>query len=206
MNVRDGAVIELQAAGLNLLQELEWYNGVVIFATNLAANFDPAFERRVRTHVLFEMPGVDEREQIWRVQMHPQKTPLGPDVDFRALAEQYEVSGGDIKNAVLKAAQMATMEPGPDGEKRIQQRHFEEGMREVLASKKVMEQSLFAEGDGSHQMVGPVAHTAPRSWIVDAGRCTPKGNSGSATDPFGRCRSGAARQLRGAVGVVESVI
>jgi len=24
-----------------LLQELEWYNGVVIFATNLAANFDP---------------------------------------------------------------------------------------------------------------------------------------------------------------------
>jgi SpoVK/Ycf46/Vps4 family AAA+-type ATPase len=47
------------------------FNGVVIFATNLAANFDPAFERRIRTHVLFEMPGVDEREQIWRVQMHP---------------------------------------------------------------------------------------------------------------------------------------
>ena len=40
-----------------LLQVLEWYNGVVIFATNLAANFDPAFEKRIRTHVLFEMPG-----------------------------------------------------------------------------------------------------------------------------------------------------
>ena len=40
-----------------LLQELERFNGVVIFATNLAANFDPAFERRIRTHVLFEMPG-----------------------------------------------------------------------------------------------------------------------------------------------------
>src|SRR5919107_2919190 len=37
-----------------LLQELERYDGVVIFATNLAANFDPAFERRIRTHVLFE--------------------------------------------------------------------------------------------------------------------------------------------------------
>jgi hypothetical protein len=47
-----------------LLQELEPFNGVVIFATNLAANFDPAFERRIRTHILFEMPGVDEREQI----------------------------------------------------------------------------------------------------------------------------------------------
>ena len=47
-----------------LLQELESYNGVVIFATNLAANFDPAFERRIRTHVLFEMPGEAERAQI----------------------------------------------------------------------------------------------------------------------------------------------
>src|SRR5215211_7867488 len=43
-----------------LLKELETFSGVVIFATNLAANFDPAFERRIRTHVLFEMPGVNE--------------------------------------------------------------------------------------------------------------------------------------------------
>src|SRR5499426_417035 len=66
-----------------LLQELESHNGVVIFTTNLAANFDPAFERRIRTHVLFEMPGEAEREEIWRVQMHP-RTPLADDVDFRA--------------------------------------------------------------------------------------------------------------------------
>src|SRR6187200_1006512 len=70
-----------------LLKELESFSGVVIFATNLAANFDPAFERRIRTHVLFEMPGVVEREQIWRVQMHPTRTPLAADVDFRALAQ-----------------------------------------------------------------------------------------------------------------------
>src|SRR4029450_12869255 len=68
-----------------LLPELECYNGVVIFATNLAANFDPAFERRIRTHVLFEMPGPVEREQIWRVQMHPSRTPRGDDVDCRSL-------------------------------------------------------------------------------------------------------------------------
>ena len=73
-----------------LLQELESFNGVVIFATNLAANFDPAFERRIRSHVLFEMPGVDEREHIWRVQMHPTLTPLADDVDFRSLAETYD--------------------------------------------------------------------------------------------------------------------
>jgi SpoVK/Ycf46/Vps4 family AAA+-type ATPase len=128
-----------------LLQELESYNGVVIFATNLAANFDPAFERRIRTHVLFEMPGEAEREQIWRVQLHPSRTPLAADVDFQELAQRYEVSGGDIRNAVLKAALAAAAEPIPDSTKRIHQHHFEAGIEEVISAKRVMRQSLFSE-------------------------------------------------------------
>ena len=128
-----------------LLQELERYTGVVIFATNLAANFDPAFERRIRTHVLFELPGERERVRIWKVQLHPSRTPLAPDVDFEALAQYYEVSGGDIQNAVLKAALAAAAEPIPDSLKKIHQRHFQAGIEEVLASKRVMQQSIFAE-------------------------------------------------------------
>jgi hypothetical protein len=136
-----------------LLKELEEFDGVVIFATNLATNFDPAFERRVRTHILFEMPGPKERAEIWKVQLHARKTPLAADVDFEALGEKYAIAGGDIKNAVLKAAQIATSEPGPDIDKKIHQRHFEQGMSEVLGAKKVMEQSLFSgDGDGSHAM------------------------------------------------------
>ena len=126
-----------------LLHELETFPGVVIFATNLAANIDPAFERRIRTHILFDMPDAEERERIWRVQLHARKTPLADDVDFQALAEAYPRSGGDIKNAVLKAAQIATLEPGPDPEKRIHQRHFIQGMEEVIAAEAVMSQSLF---------------------------------------------------------------
>ncbi len=125
-----------------LLKELETFDGVVIFATNLAANFDPAFGRRIRTHVLFEMPGIDEREQIWRVQMHPTLTPLADDVDFRALAETYEVTGGDIRNAVLKGAMAAASESGADVAKAIHQRHLEAGIVDVLAGKQVMQQSL----------------------------------------------------------------
>jgi SpoVK/Ycf46/Vps4 family AAA+-type ATPase len=137
-----GIVRETNAVINVLLQELERFSGVVIFATNLAANFDPAFERRIHTHILFEMPGVAEREQIWRVQMHPRLTPLADDVDFRALAEQVEASGGDIRNAVLKAALAAADEPGNDAFKAIHQRHLEDGMRDVLAAKRVMRQSL----------------------------------------------------------------
>ena len=136
-----------------LLKELESFDGVVIFATNMAANFDPAFERRIRTHILFEMPDAETRARIWRVQLH-RRTPLAPDVNFQKLAEEFDnVSGGDIKNAVLKAAQMATTEPGPDSEKKIHQRHFEAGMRDVQAAKKVMEQSIYSEtGDGSNAL------------------------------------------------------
>jgi hypothetical protein len=140
-----------------LLHELESFPGVVIFATNLAANIDPAFERRIRTHILFEMPDVEERERIWRVQLHARKTPLAKDVDFRALAEAYPRSGGDIKNAVLKAAQIATVEPGPDSEKRIHQRHFIQGMAEVMAAENVMSQSLFDDPS-----VGPIGGVMER--------------------------------------------
>jgi SpoVK/Ycf46/Vps4 family AAA+-type ATPase len=126
-----------------LLTELERFPGVVIFATNLATNIDPAFERRIRHHIRFEMPGVEERERIWRAQLHATKTPLAPDVDFHALAERFPRSGGDIKNAVLKAAQIATLEPGPDAGKRIEQRHFVQGMESVVAAERVMAQSLY---------------------------------------------------------------
>jgi SpoVK/Ycf46/Vps4 family AAA+-type ATPase len=153
-----------------LLHELETFPGVVIFATNLAANIDPAFERRIRTHILFDMPNVEERERIWRVQLHARKTPLADDVDFAALAEAYPRSGGDIKNAVLKAAQIATVEPGPDTSKRIHQRHFIQGMQEVIAAESVMGQSLFDEpgrgtvslSDAQEELRGELALLAER--------------------------------------------
>lgn len=134
-----------------LLQELERYTGVVIFATNLAANFDPAFERRIRTHVLFQLPGETERVRIWQVQLHPSRTPLASDVDFNTLARRYEVSGGDIQNAVLKAALAAAAEPIPDSSKEIHQRHFQAGIEQVMANKRVMQQSIFA----GHTVVMP---------------------------------------------------
>ena len=102
-----------------LLNELEHFPGVVIFATNLAANIDPAFERRTHAHILFEMPDAAARNGIRRSPgLHSRKTPLADDVDFADLAARYPRSGGDVENAVLKAAQIATTKPGPDANKR----------------------------------------------------------------------------------------
>ncbi|HEY3268904.1 MAG TPA: ATP-binding protein [Armatimonadota bacterium] len=130
-----------------LLKELEEFEGVIIFATNLATNFDPAFERRIRTHIYFELPGPEERRAIWIAQLS-RRTPLGEDVDFTELADRFELSGGDIKNAVLKAAQMAAGEEGPDADKRIHHRHFVMAAEEVIEGRRVMQQTLFEE-DGS---------------------------------------------------------
>ncbi|HJT16747.1 MAG TPA: hypothetical protein VJ853_05145, partial [Thermoanaerobaculia bacterium] len=72
-------------------------------------------------------------------------TPLANDVDFRELAEKYALSGGDIKNAVLKAAAAAAAEPLPDRDKRIHQSHLERAVGDVIAAKEVMRQSLFEQ-------------------------------------------------------------
>ena len=173
-----------------LLQELESFNGVVIFATNLAANFDPAFERRIRTHVLFEMPGVNEREQIWRVQMHPSLTPLAADVDFRVLAEAYEASGGTIRNAVLKAALSAAAEPGGDAHKMIHQRHLEHGIREAMAGSRVMRQSLFDAHPGQPRERGTRAAYGRRCSAFRGARRGP--GLGRVAARLGGSRAGAS--------------
>lgn len=77
------------------------------------------------------------------------KTPLDPDVNFRDLAERYAVSGGDIKNAVLKAATLAAGEAGEDKLKTIRQAHLDRAMLEVVEGRSVMQQSLFGEGEPS---------------------------------------------------------
>ena len=78
------------------------------------------------------------------------------------------MSGGDIRNAVLKAAMAAAAEPGSDALKAIHQRHFEEGMSEVLAAKRVMRQSLMNAPPPS-----AVAGQDLRQRVVEPGPLTP---------------------------------
>jgi SpoVK/Ycf46/Vps4 family AAA+-type ATPase len=88
-----------------LLQQLERYEGVVILATNLETSIDPAFKRRIAYHVTIPFPSASDRERIWR-SLLPQRAPVG-EVDFARLGRSYELSGGHIKNAVLRAAYTA---------------------------------------------------------------------------------------------------
>lgn len=46
------------------------FRGVLIFATNLVKNYDPAFETRVR-NVHFPLPDRDRRRRIWAGHLPP---------------------------------------------------------------------------------------------------------------------------------------
>ena len=48
-----------------LLIELERFNGIVVFATNFAKNYDSAFVSRIRYHIEFKLPDLEGRKQLW---------------------------------------------------------------------------------------------------------------------------------------------
>jgi len=89
-----------------LLQRMETYDGVTLLATNLEQGLDEAFKRRVRFSVQFELPEEDERRALWR-SMFPSKVPLADDIDWELIARRFEMAGGYIKKAALRAALIA---------------------------------------------------------------------------------------------------
>ena len=50
-----------------------------------------------------------QREQLWRA-MLPDRAARASDLDFAGLAREFEMSGGYVKNAVLRAAFMSASE------------------------------------------------------------------------------------------------
>ncbi|CAN5732925.1 hypothetical protein BH11MYX3_BH11MYX3_19040 [soil metagenome] len=89
-----------------LLQRLETFTGIALLTTNHETAIDEAFRRRLALHVRFPLPEEEQREQLWRA-MLPPTAPVNKDLDLGRLARELEMSGGYIKNAVLRAAYLA---------------------------------------------------------------------------------------------------
>ena len=101
-----------------LLQKMEEYEGIVVLATNYRKNMDDAFVRRMHHIIEFPFPEAEYRERIWTT-LVPPEAPLDSDVDFRFLARQFDLAGGNIRNVVLAAAFYAAGEARP-----IRMEHF----------------------------------------------------------------------------------
>ena len=94
-----------------LLQRMERFDGIVILATNLRANLDPAFSRRLHFVVHFPDPDVPTRRRLWESHLAALAgSDVDDPVDLDRLAERVPLAGGDIRNIVLAAAYAATAE------------------------------------------------------------------------------------------------
>jgi hypothetical protein len=82
-----------------LLQRIETHSGLTILASNFKNNIDEAFIRRFNSIIYFPAPGEEERFQLLQKGFPPTLT-LASDVDLRAIAARYELTGSHIINAI----------------------------------------------------------------------------------------------------------
>ncbi len=94
-----------------LLQRMEAYNGVTILATNLRANLDEAFTRRLQFVVDYPFPEKEDRLRIWET-LFPPKVPRDEMLDFAFLADRFKLAGGNIRNVIAGAAFLAAADGG----------------------------------------------------------------------------------------------
>ncbi|SDK80332.1 ATP-binding protein [Nonomuraea jiangxiensis] len=101
-----------------LLQRMDDYDGVAILASNLRQNMDDAFTRRLRFVIEFPVPTRAQRLRIWRRHL-PAQAEVEPGLDLESYAEQFKLTGGNIRNIVLSAAYQAAAEGCPIGDRHL---------------------------------------------------------------------------------------
>ncbi|MEO6083604.1 MAG: ATP-binding protein [Umezawaea sp.] len=89
-----------------LLQRMETFDGIAVLATNLRANLDEAFTRRLDVIVDFPLPDVELRVQLWD-RCLGRLLPREADLDLDFLAAAFELAGGHIRSAAVTAAYLA---------------------------------------------------------------------------------------------------
>src|SRR3712207_6092988 len=89
-----------------LLQRMETFDGLAILATNLRANIDEAFTRRLDVIVDFPMPDATHRTRLWDRSLGP-RIGRSDDIDLDFLGEAFELAGGAIRAAAITSAYLA---------------------------------------------------------------------------------------------------
>ena len=111
-----------------MLIELENFDGVVIFTTNLLTNYDDAFKRRILANIEFKLPDENGRKRIWETHI-PKSMPISDDVSIDILSKRFSnISGADIKDIVLFAATKSLR----DGREVVNIQDFEYGNNVVI--------------------------------------------------------------------------
>ncbi len=85
-----------------LLQRMESYDGITILTSNGRSRFDDAFTRRFDAILSFPLPGPEERRSLWLAHLGVDHRVNSGQLNL--LAAVAELTGGQIRNAVLRGA------------------------------------------------------------------------------------------------------
>jgi hypothetical protein len=91
-----------------LLQRMESYDGITILTSNGRSRFDDAFARRFDAIITFPLPGPEERRALWSAHLGEQHGISSAQLNLIAVIA--ELTGGQIRNAVLRSAVAAAHE------------------------------------------------------------------------------------------------
>jgi SpoVK/Ycf46/Vps4 family AAA+-type ATPase len=89
-----------------LLQRMETFDGLAILSTNLRANIDEAFTRRLDCIIDFPTPTEELRLQLW-TNCLARRCRSATDLDLAFCATAFELTGGNIRSAATTAAYLA---------------------------------------------------------------------------------------------------
>ncbi|WP_046779463.1 ATP-binding protein [Streptomyces yangpuensis] len=95
-----------------LLQRMESFDGIAILTTNLRANLDEAFTRRLDVIADFPVPDAVQRRALWE-RCLGDRLPRADDVDLGFCADRFELAGGSIRACAVTAAYFAAASGEP---------------------------------------------------------------------------------------------
>lgn len=130
-SVTQGIDNEINAMRSTLLIELERFNGIVVFATNFAKNYDSAFVSRIRYHIEFKLPDFEGRKQLLN-RLLVMGVPLAEDrtvIIERAAAASDGLSGREIRTVLRTAFPRALVENSQ--EPKVLWAHLESAIEDV---------------------------------------------------------------------------
>lgn len=138
-SVTQGVDNEVNAMRSTMLIELEKFDGIVIFATNFAKNYDEAFRSRIGYHVKFTLPDFEARKRLWQ-KMIVDKIPLAG--DKTVLIEQCSeysdgFSGREIRTCLRLSLPKVLIEAKSSGiDPKLDFHHLCSAMDNIKESKK----------------------------------------------------------------------
>ncbi|MFD3971063.1 ATP-binding protein [Streptomyces cyaneofuscatus] len=95
-----------------LLQRMESFDGIAVLTTNLRANLDEAFTRRLDVIAEFPIPDAEQRLALWDRCLGT-AIPRDPALDLEFCAARFELAGGSIRACAVTAAYLAAESRAP---------------------------------------------------------------------------------------------